>query len=72
MSKRGNCYDNAAIESRNHSFKIEAMHGEKLLTHAQAKNMSLITLCPFFSGQYQYDIVHCVRAAVLSEESVLV
>ena len=38
MSKRGDCYDNAAMESWNHSFKVEAIHGEKLITRAMAKN----------------------------------
>ena len=38
MSKRGDCYDNAAMESWNHSFKVEAIHGEKLLTRALMKN----------------------------------
>ena len=38
MSKRGDCYDNASMESWNHSFKVEAIHGEKFLTRAEAKN----------------------------------
>lgn len=38
MSKRGDCFDNAAMESWNHSFKVEAIHGEKLLTRQFAKN----------------------------------
>lgn len=38
MSKRGDCYDNAAMESWNHSFKVEAIHGEKFVTRAIAKN----------------------------------
>lgn len=37
MSKRGNCYDNAAMESWNHSFKVEAIHGEKFKTRDEAK-----------------------------------
>jgi len=37
MSKRGDCYDNASMESWNHSFKVEAIHGEKFQTRAQAK-----------------------------------
>ena len=32
MSKRGDCYDNAAMESWNHSFKAEAIHGERFAT----------------------------------------
>lgn len=38
MSKKGDCFDNAAMESWNHSFKVEAIHGEKLLTRQFAKN----------------------------------
>jgi transposase InsO family protein len=38
MSKRGDCYDNASMESWNHSFKVEAIHGEKFLSRADAKN----------------------------------
>lgn len=38
MSKRGDCYDNASMESWNHSFKVEAIHGEKFSTRTYAKN----------------------------------
>lgn len=38
MSARGNCYDNAAMESWNHSLKVEAVHGERFVTRAQAKS----------------------------------
>ena len=38
MSKRGDCFDNAAMESWNHSFKVEAIHGEKLTARALTKN----------------------------------
>lgn len=32
MSAKGNCYDNAAMESWNHSLKVEAIHGERFAT----------------------------------------
>lgn len=38
MSARGDCYDNAAMESWNHSLKVEAVHGERFETRAQAKS----------------------------------
>jgi putative transposase len=38
MSKRGDCYDNAAMESWNHSFKVEAIHGERFTSRVQSKN----------------------------------
>ena len=37
MSKRGDCYDNAAMESWNGSFKVEAIHGESFSTREIAK-----------------------------------
>ena len=36
MSAKGNCYDNAAMESWNHSLKVEAIHGERFATREQA------------------------------------
>jgi len=38
MSKKGDCYDNAAMESWNHTFKVEAVHGERFLTRTEAKS----------------------------------
>jgi transposase InsO family protein len=38
MSKKGDCYDNAAMESWNHSLKVEAIHGERFLTRDSVKN----------------------------------
>ena len=37
MSKKGDCYDNAAMESWNHSLKVEAIHGERFMTRDLAK-----------------------------------
>ena len=36
MSAKGNCFDNAAMESWNHSLKVEAIHGERFATRAEA------------------------------------
>jgi putative transposase len=38
MSKKGDCYDNAAMESWNHSFKVEAVHGERFKGRSDAKH----------------------------------
>ena len=38
MSKRGDCFDNASMESWNHSFNVEAIHGEKFITRTIAIN----------------------------------
>lgn len=37
MRAKGNCYGNAAMESWNHSLKVEAIHGERCSTRVQAK-----------------------------------
>lgn len=37
MSKRGDCYDNAAMESWNHSLKVEAIHRHSFSTRKEAK-----------------------------------
>ena len=37
MSKKGDCYDNAAMESWNHSLKVEAIHGERFITRDTVK-----------------------------------
>ena len=37
MSKKGDCYDNAAMESWNHSLKVEAIHGERFATWEKAR-----------------------------------
>jgi len=37
MSKKGDCYYNAAMESWYHSLKVEAVHGERFMTRAEAK-----------------------------------
>lgn len=37
VSKKGDCYDNAAMESWKHSFKVESVHGERFATRDEAK-----------------------------------
>ncbi|WP_265588162.1 IS3 family transposase [Candidatus Methylospira mobilis] len=37
MSKKGDCYDNGSMEGWNHSFKVEAIHGERFLTRDDTK-----------------------------------
>ena len=37
MSGKGNCYDNAAMESFFHTLKVEEIHRERYFTREQAK-----------------------------------
>ena len=41
MSKRGDCYDNAAMESWNHSYKVETIHGERFATRLHAEKTTV-------------------------------
>ena len=41
MSKRGDCYDNAAMESWNHSYKVETIHGERFATRLHAEKITV-------------------------------
>lgn len=39
MSGKGNCYDNAMVESFFHTLKVEAIHGERFETRTQLKRV---------------------------------
>ena len=54
MSARGDCDDNAAMESWNHSLKVEAVHGERFATRAQAKQ----TLFDYIEVYYNRQRLH--------------
>ena len=38
MSRKGNCYDNAFVESFFHTLKVELVHRETFKTREEAKN----------------------------------
>jgi transposase InsO family protein len=54
MSKKGDCYDNAAMESWHHSLKVEAIYGEKLQTREEAKNR----IFEYIEVYYNRDRLH--------------
>lgn len=39
MSAKGNCYDNACVESFFHSLKVEAIHGERFTNREAVKRV---------------------------------
>lgn len=51
MSKKGDCYDNAAMESWNHSFKVEAIHGERFATRAAAMAQTFEYIDVYYNRQ---------------------
>ena len=54
MSKRGDCYDNALMESWNHSFKVEAVHGERFRTREEAR----LHIFEYIEVYYNRDRLH--------------
>jgi len=65
MSKKGDCYDNAAMESRNHSFKVEAIHGERFKTRSDAKHQVFEYIEVYYNRKRLYS-----RPGYLSPEAV--
>lgn len=64
MSAKGNCYDNAAMESWNHSLKVEAIHGERFATRAQAKAQ----VFEYIEIDYNRDRLHSTLGYVSPEQ----
>lgn len=54
MSKKGDCFDNASMESWNHSFKVEAIYGEKFYTRDDAK----LHIFEYIEVYYNRDRLH--------------
>jgi len=53
MSRKGDCWDNAPMESANGTVKVECVHGEEFRTRAEAAR----TLVEYF-GYYNTDRLH--------------
>jgi putative transposase len=51
MSRRGNCYDNAVIESFWHSLKVELVHHHRFATRAQAQTEIFEYIEVFYNRQ---------------------
>lgn len=70
MSKRGDCYDNAAMESWNHSFKVEAVHGEKFKTRAEAKNHMFDYIEVYYNRKRLHSRLGYLSPAAFEEKMV--
>jgi transposase InsO family protein len=60
----GDGYDNVAMESWNHSLKVEAIYGEKFLTRAEAKQQ----VFEYFEVYYNHIRLHS-KLGYLSPET---
>jgi putative transposase len=70
MSKRGDCFDNAAMESWNHSFKVEAIHGEKFKTREEAKNHVFDYVEVYYNRQRLHSRLGYMSPEVFEEKNV--
>jgi len=70
MSKRGDCYDNAAMESWNHSLKVEAIHGEKFATRTEAKNHIFEYIEIYYNRKRLHSMLGYQTPAVFEFKSV--
>jgi transposase InsO family protein len=57
MSKRGDCFDNAAMESFFHSMKVDTIHGEKLATHFSARYVVDDYIDPYYNTKRQHSTI---------------
>ena len=57
MSAKGNCYDNAAMESWNHSLKVEAIHGERFATRAIARSQVFDYIEVYYNRQRLHSML---------------
>ena len=57
MSKRGDCYDNAAMESWNHSYKVETIHGERFATRWQAEKITTDYIDRYYNVKRRHSTI---------------
>lgn len=55
MSRKGNCYDNAAMESFFHSLKVEQVHHDDYRTRAQARSSMFDYIELFYNRQRRHS-----------------
>ena len=58
MSRTGDCYDNALVESFFHSFKGECLDGEYLQTRSQARSMTFECIEGFYNRTRRHSTLH--------------
>jgi transposase InsO family protein len=70
MSAKGDCYDNAAMESWNHSLKVEAVHGERFVTRAHAKRQLFDYIEAYYNRQRLHSSLGYLSPAQFELQSV--
>lgn len=70
MSKRGDCYDNAVMESFFHSLKVEAIHHRDFRTRAEAKSALFDYIELFYNRQRLHSSIGYLSPVTFEERAV--
>lgn len=70
MSKRGDCFDNAAMESWNGSLKVEAIHGERFKTRKEAKEHIFDYIEVYYNRQRLHSTLGYLSPVEFEEKKV--
>lgn len=70
MSKKGDCFDNSAMESWNGSLKVEAIHGECFQTRVEAKKHVFDYIDVYYNRQRLHSKLGYVSPALFEEQQV--
>jgi len=70
MSRRGNCYDNAAMESFFHSLKVEQVHHDDYRTTDEARSVIFDYIEIFYNRQRKHSTIGYLSPVVFEERSV--
>ncbi len=70
MSGKGNCYDNACVESFFHSMKIEAVHGERFTTRQAIRQEIFEYIETFYNTIRQHSTLGYISPETFEARSV--
>ena len=70
MSGKGNCYDNACVESFFHSMKIEAVHGERFTTRQAIRQDVFEYIETFYNTIRQHSTLGYISPETFEARSV--
>ena len=62
MSRKGNCWDNAPMESANGTVKVECVHGEHFATRAAAE-LAIVEYIGYYNTQRRHSALGQITPA---------
>ncbi|MSS76412.1 MAG: hypothetical protein EXR90_05995 [Methyloglobulus sp.] len=70
MSKKGDCYDSAAMASWNHSFKVTAVHGERFKIRSDAKHQVFKYIEAHYNRKRLHSKLDCLSPIAFETKKV--